>query len=205
MFRFGTLYNQHSYYLARYQNSENSTFLFQFQYMLCFEGHHVTTLGEITSKDGNRTEIQELESISRVVQEGKSKANDIRGQLKTLEATSNRMTSQYNKAQNEINDTFQYYTSLLEERKAETLRELDSHYSVKQRSLGAVSQKAQETIDKIYHVSLQFLFNHKLTFKKKILSSLSFYEPFYNRFAAYLHILGTIRPVQLWNTQWLKT
>ena len=66
----------------------------------------MTTLGEITSKDGNRTEIQELESISRVVQEGKSKANDIRGQLKTLEATSNRMTSQYNKAQNEINDTF---------------------------------------------------------------------------------------------------
>ena len=65
--------------------------------MLCFEGHHVTTLGEITSKDGNRTEIQELESISRVVQEGKSKANDIRGQLKTLEATSNRMTSHYNK------------------------------------------------------------------------------------------------------------
>ena len=143
-------------YIFRYQNSENSTFLFQFQYMLCFEGHHVTTLGEITSKDGNRTEIQELESISRVVQEGKSKANDIRGQLKTLEATSNRMTSQYNKAQNEINDTFQYYTSLLEERKAETLRELDSHYSVKQRSLGAVSQKAQETIDKIYHVSFFF-------------------------------------------------
>ena len=43
--------------------------------MLCFEGHHVTTLGEITSKDGNRTEIHELESISRVVQEGKAKVN----------------------------------------------------------------------------------------------------------------------------------
>ena len=27
------------------------------------------------------------------------------------------MTSHYNKAQNEINDTFQYYTTLLEERK----------------------------------------------------------------------------------------
>ena len=33
------------------------------------------------------------------------------------------------------------------------MRELDSHYSVKQRSLNVVSQKAQETIDKIYHVS----------------------------------------------------
>lgn len=123
------------------------------KFMLCFEGHHVTTLGEITSKDGNRTEIHELESISRVVQEGKAKANEIRTQLKNLDATSNRMTSHYNKAQNEINDTFQYYTTLLEERKAETMRELDSHYSVKQRSLNVVSQKAQETIDKIYHVT----------------------------------------------------
>ena len=35
----------------------------------------MTTLGEITSKDGNRTEIHELESISRVVQEGKAKVN----------------------------------------------------------------------------------------------------------------------------------
>ena len=32
------------------------------------------------------------------------------------------------------------------------MRELDAHYSVKQRSLNVVSQKAQETIDKIYHV-----------------------------------------------------
>jgi hypothetical protein len=38
----------------------------------------VTTLGEITSKDGARTEIQELDSISRVVQEGKTKAIEIR-------------------------------------------------------------------------------------------------------------------------------
>ena len=44
-------------------------------------------------------------------------ANEIRTQLKNLDATSNRMTSHYNKAQNEINDTFQYYTTLLEERK----------------------------------------------------------------------------------------
>ena len=35
----------------------------------------MTTLGEITSKDGNRTEIHELESISRVVQEGKAKVS----------------------------------------------------------------------------------------------------------------------------------
>ena len=65
--------------------------------MHCFEGHHVTTLGEITSKDGNRTEIQELDSISHVVHDGKSKASEVRSQLKNLESTSSRLSAQYNK------------------------------------------------------------------------------------------------------------
>ena len=121
--------------------------------MHCFEGHHVTTLGEITSKDGNRTEIQELDSISHVVHDGKSKASEIRSHLKNLESTSSRLSAQYNKAQNEINETFQYYTTLLEERKAEIMRELDGHYTMKQMTLNAYSQKGQETIDKIYQVN----------------------------------------------------
>ena len=56
--------------------------------MHCFEGHHVTTLGEITSKDGNRTEIQELDSISHVFHNGKSTGvglafvNDIQNGIK---------------------------------------------------------------------------------------------------------------------------
>jgi len=123
------------------------------KFMHCFEGHHVTTLGEITSKDGNRTEIQELDSISHVVHDGKSKASEIRSQLKNLESTSSRLSAQYNKAQNEINETFQYYTTLLEERKAEIMRELDGHYTMKQMTLNAYSQKGQETIDKIYQVT----------------------------------------------------
>ena len=125
--------------------------------MHCFEGHHVTTLGEITSKDGNRTEIQELDSISHVVHDGKSKASEIRSQLKNLESTSSRLSAQYNKAQNEINETFQYYTTLLEERKAEIMRDLDGHYTMKQMTLNAYSQKGQETIDKIYQVFILFL------------------------------------------------
>ena len=130
---------------------------YTFQYMHCFEGHHVTTLGEITSKDGNRTEIQELESISRVVHEGKAKACEIRSTLKNMESTASRLGQQYNKAQNEINETFQFYTSLLEERKAEIMRELDAHYSMKQMSLSSYSQKAQDTIDKTYQVTIKNL------------------------------------------------
>ena len=41
------------------------------------------------------------------LQEGKSKAQEIRNNLKNLEATSGRLTAQYTKAQNDINETFQ--------------------------------------------------------------------------------------------------
>ena len=41
------------------------------------------------------------------LQEGKFKAQEIRNNLKNLEATSGRLTAQYTKAQNDINETFQ--------------------------------------------------------------------------------------------------
>ena len=125
-----------------------------FQYMHCYDGHHGPPgMGEIPAKSETRTEMQELESISRVVHEGKAKAHEIRSNMKGTEAMASRLGSQYNKAQNEINETFQFYTSLLEERKAEIMRELDAHYSMKQMALSAYNQKAQETIDKVYQVS----------------------------------------------------
>ena len=80
--------------------------------MHCFEGHHVTTLGEITSKDGNRTEIQELDSISHVVHDGKSKASEVRSQLKNLESTSSRLSAQYNKVLHTV--SFNWFLSGLE-------------------------------------------------------------------------------------------
>nr|NVI69984.1 brain tumor [Cucujiformia] len=57
---------------------------------------------------------------------------------------------QYHKAQNEINDTFMFYKSMLEERKQELLKELESVYSAKQMSLEVATQKGQETVEQIY-------------------------------------------------------
>lgn len=57
---------------------------------------------------------------------------------------------QYHKAQNEINDTFMFYRSMLEERKQELLKELESVFSAKQISLGVATQKGQETVEQIY-------------------------------------------------------
>nr|NVI70048.1 brain tumor [Cucujiformia] len=57
---------------------------------------------------------------------------------------------QYHKAQNEINDTFMFYKSMLEERKQEILKELESVYSAKQISLEVATQKGQETVEQIF-------------------------------------------------------
>jgi len=122
------------------------------QFMHCFEGHHVTTLGEITSNSGGH-HVQELDSVNKLISDGKLKANEIRNNLKNLETTSTRLSSQYQKSLGEVNETFQFYVSMLEERKAEIVRELEQAYSSKQVALSVYSQKAQETVDKIFQVT----------------------------------------------------
>lgn len=105
--------------------------------------HECEHLSEVGSK--------QVEILNQTIQESKAKATDIRNMLKTLEHSSGRLQVQYHKAQNEINDTFQFYRSMLEERKQELLKELESVFSAKQMSLSVFSQKATETVDKIYN------------------------------------------------------
>jgi len=90
--------------------------------------------------------------MTQAVQESKNKATDLRNMMKTLEHSSQRLQVQYHKAQNEINDTFQFYRSMLEERKQDLLKELESVFNAKQMGLNVVGQKAQDTIEKIYQV-----------------------------------------------------
>jgi len=122
------------------------------QFMHCFEGHHVTTLGEITNNCGSH-HVQELDSVNKLISEGKLKATEIRNNLKNLETTSTRLAGQYQKAVSEVNETYQFYMSMLEERRAEITRELEQAYSTKQVALSVYSQKAQETVDKIFQVT----------------------------------------------------
>ena len=129
--------------------------------MHCFDGHHVTTLGELTNKDGCPQEIQQLNSISHLMQDGRSKASDLKSNLKNLEAASVSLSQHFNKSRSDINETFQYYATLLEDRKNDVLRELEGQYSRKQVALSLYSQKAHETIDRIYQVSIVFCMNIK--------------------------------------------
>ncbi|XP_054010759.1 brain tumor protein-like [Hylaeus anthracinus] len=92
---------------------------------------------------------QQLEAIARVVQECRAKAADVRAAVKAADHGAARLQVQYHKAQNEINDTFQFYRSMLEERKQELLKELESVFSTKQISLGVLTQKANEMADRM--------------------------------------------------------
>lgn len=172
------------------------------QFMHCFEGHRVLTLGELQSaRDGlrapqdkpvaclrHRTEAlryfcrscdtpvckectlldhpkalhdleplceaapRHAEGLSHLVEDGRVRSHDLRGALKTLEQVSSRLQTQYQRAQGEVGETFHFYRSMLEERRQETLRELENIYNAKMVSLGLLGQKVQDTVERIHQV-----------------------------------------------------
>ena len=73
-----------------------------------------------------------------------------------------RLSSQYQKSLDEVNETFQFYVSMLEERRAEVIRELEQAYSSKQVALSVYSQKAQETVEKILQVAIKIFYIAKI-------------------------------------------
>ncbi|XP_014480082.1 PREDICTED: brain tumor protein-like [Dinoponera quadriceps] len=92
---------------------------------------------------------QQLDTVVRLVQECRAKAADARASIKAADQNSAHLQKQYQKAQSEINETFQFYRSMLDERKQELLKELESVFSTKQLSLNMITQKATEMSDKI--------------------------------------------------------
>ncbi len=167
------------------------------QFMHCFEGHRVLTLGELQNAKEDvkmekpvhcgkhRTELlrffcktcnvpickectmmehskgheydylaeiggREVDNLLQLAEQAKVKANDLRGTSKSLEHSSNRLQIHYHKAQNEVNETYNFYRSMLEERKQDALKELDSAYNAKQLQISATAQRMQESIERLY-------------------------------------------------------
>ena len=90
-----------------------------------------------------------LDQICHAMEDSRNRASDLRTCIKSIESSASRLQQQYEKAQNEITEAFTFYTAMVEERKSEILRELDSIYHAKQVSLSVFAQKAQECIDKL--------------------------------------------------------
>ena len=108
------------------------------------------------------------------------------------------MTSQYDKAIGEVNETFNFYMSMLAERKLEVVKELDKLYSTKQVALSVFGQKVHESTDKIEQM---------VTFIEKLLQSAStkdvllFQTSLETRMA---HLVTTLPQLDLANTVQLE-
>jgi len=137
------------------------------QLMVAFEGHHVTNLGQ---GNGGSKEVEQhqvggnIEAIRKMVKDSKKKLNELQKTIKSVDYSSSRLTSQYDKAIGEVTETFNFYMSMLAERKLEVVKELDKLYSNKQVALSVFGQKVHESTDKIEQM---------VTFIEKLLQSAS--------------------------------
>lgn len=92
---------------------------------------------------------KQIESLLQLVTDVRGKATDMRAMVKNAEHNTARIQVQYHKAQTEINETHNFYRSLLDDRKQDLLKELESFYNAKTLSQSVLVTKSQEHIDKV--------------------------------------------------------
>ncbi|XP_064637798.1 brain tumor protein-like [Lineus longissimus] len=105
-------------------------------------GHEFGYISEVGPKH--------VELLQHVVDDAKIKANELRSTAKSMEHSANRLQILYNKAQNEVNETYNFYRTMLEERRQETIKELDGAFNSKQVLLNSMADKIQDAIDRLY-------------------------------------------------------
>lgn len=93
---------------------------------------------------------KQIDLMRQMEDEAKAKVSELRNLSKGIEHVTSRLQVQYHKAQNDINDTYNFYRAMLEERKQETLKELDQAYNSKQMVISNLAQKIQDHISKLF-------------------------------------------------------
>merc|ERR1719435_747127 len=138
------------------------------QLMVAFEGHHVTNLGQgkIETREASLIHGQtgSIDAVRRMVKDAKKKLNELRKTIKSVDYSSSRLSSQYDKAMGEVDETYNFYMSMLAERKLDVTKEIEKLYSTKQVALSVFGQKIHESTDKIEQM---------VTFTEKLLQSAS--------------------------------
>ncbi|XP_026469757.1 LOW QUALITY PROTEIN: brain tumor protein-like [Ctenocephalides felis] len=95
---------------------------------------------------------RQLAELLRSAQQARDRAQDMRTQAARAEHAQLSCRTQQRKANDEINDTFQFYRSMLEERKQELLRELESVSASRQTALASLARTGTEAADRIQQV-----------------------------------------------------
>lgn len=164
------------------------------------KGHEYGFLAEI----GQR----EVERLHELGDQAKVKANDLRGSAKSIEHSTNKIQVQYQKALNEINDTYNYFRTLLEDRKQEALKELESAYNSKQVSLSTTAQKMQESIERLYqgsdfiekivkHTSLPEILMYKKSIDTSLQSLINYTPEIDSPNASYIEFVSNYQAIQV--------
>ncbi|XP_076344877.1 protein brain tumor-like isoform X2 [Tachypleus tridentatus] len=120
---------------------------------------------------------QQVETINHMIENIRVKVTDLRNVLKTIEHSTSRLQMQYQRAENEIKETFQFYCSMLEEKKEELLKEVDGVYNTRMMSLSVLGQEIQRNIEKIIQLTefvdriMKFSSNTEILIFKQLLDS----------------------------------
>ncbi|GAB1602348.1 brain tumor ncl-1-like [Argonauta hians] len=93
---------------------------------------------------------KQVDILRRLSDDAKAKASDLRQIAKGIEHINSRLQIQYQKAQEDITETYNFFRAVIEERKQEVQRELDQVFNGKQIAISTLAQKIQENIERIY-------------------------------------------------------
>ncbi|CAF0982433.1 unnamed protein product, partial [Didymodactylos carnosus] len=90
----------------------------------------------------------QVAKLQNMVENTRLRLNELKHSQKTFDRAYGMLQTQYHKAQHDINETYNFYRQLIEERKHELIKELDNGFTEKQTILTSQMQKIDETLTK---------------------------------------------------------
>ena len=95
-----------------------------------------------------------------MLNEGKNKCNELGLGLKSIEHNLSKLQIHYNKAQNDIQESYMFFINQLEQQKNLQLKELEDSYNSKFLTLSLLNSKVHDAVDKMSQIR-QFLDRYK--------------------------------------------
>ncbi|XP_055856458.1 brain tumor protein [Episyrphus balteatus] len=86
--------------------------------------------------------------IQGIVAELRGKVGEVVTVVSNSDLIVNQIKSQYQKAHSEVNETYQFFYSMLDERKQEILKELESLHNAKMLAINSCVNRSKEAVDK---------------------------------------------------------
>ncbi|KAL5279999.1 brat family protein [Megaselia abdita] len=115
---------------------------------VCIQTDHPASVHEIEHTNDSST-MKQTDGLINTVNDVRTKVGDIMSVLGEHTSSAPKIKLQYQKAHNDINETYQFFHSMLDERKHEVLKELESFYKAKNTSYVDLISRSKEFADKV--------------------------------------------------------